>query len=732
MKFPFGKCDPYLLLSPRARLSTTEEKGISVNKQNKSVRVGVDIGGTFTDLMLVSDGGDLHIGKVLTTADDPSEGVESVLAESLEATGLTGSAVRHLVHGTTLVTNAIIERKGARTALITSEGFRDSIEIGREHRYELYDLLLEHPKPIVPRYLRFSVPQRTTADGNKQTELDTDYLKRLAIELQAEGVEAVAICFLHSFTNSEAETQARDVFASAAPKIRVSISSEVVPEIGEFERASTTIANVYVQPLAEQYLNELSKRLGHLGFDGQLFVMLSSGGLATLDTSVRFPIRLLESGPAAGALAAAAVGNALDMDALLSFDMGGTTAKLSVVDGGKPLVTHDFEVDRRYRFKKGSGLPVKVPVIEMIEIGAGGGSIARVDSLGLLKAGPDSAGADPGPACYSRGGTMPTITDADLLLGYLDPSYFLGGEMELDVDAAEKAIIETIGRPLGMSASEAAWGIHQIVNENMANAARVHVIERGKNPRALPVVAFGGAGPVHGYHVAQLLGSPELLLPYGAGVTSAMGLLAAPLAFDFVQSHYSRLDQPDWASIEDLYVEMEDRGTDLLTASGIQPDQISHQRSADIRYIGQGHAIRVPIPDEPLSEKNSDAIYKNFDRVYRQLYGRQGPPVGLEALTWRVVSSGPQPRLADIESDAAAGDAAGAQKGERQSYFPSLGGYVSTPVYDRYRLGIGATLAGPAIIEERESTAIIGPGGQVEVDAHLNIAVKIHNTGSKS
>ena len=695
-----------------------------VQTDDNVVRVGVDIGGTFTDLMMVGGSGRVEIGKVLTTPD-PSQGVEEVLTRTLELSGLSAASVRHLVHGTTLVTNAIIERKGARTALLTTSGFRDSIEIGREHRYELYDLNLEHPKPLAPRHLRFAVPERTLADGSQAIELDEQHVTRLVRELAGAGVEAVAICFLHSFTNPDSERSARAVVEAVAPEIRVSVSSEVVPEIGEFERASTTIANVYVQPLVEDYLFGLRRRLEEMGFGGQLFVMLSSGGVATLDTCVQFPIRLLESGPAAGALAAASVGTAMGRGSLLSFDMGGTTAKLSVVDGGEPLVTHDFEVDRRYRFKKGSGLPVRVPVIEMIEIGAGGGSIARVDSLGLLKVGPDSAGADPGPVCYARGGRRPTVTDADLVLGYLDPDYFLGGSMKLDVAAAEAALAESIGDRLGMSVPEAAWGVHQVVNEAMANAARVHVAERGKNPRALPVVAFGGAGPVHGYGVAELLGSTELVLPYGAGVTSAMGLLVAPLAFDFVRSYYGRLDELDWDEVNRIFEEMERDGTDLLVGSGAGPDEISHTRIADIRYVGQGHEIRVPIPDGILTVDQRQTIYEEFERVYQGLYGREGPPVGFEALTWRVVSRGPRPVHTGSEPQDVSGDAGTARKGERLAYFPSAGGFVSTPVYDRYRLGTGATMTGPAIIEERESTAIIGPGGQLQVDDRLNIVVAV-------
>ena len=688
------------------------------------VRVGVDIGGTFTDLMLVGGSGEVEIGKVLTTSD-PSQGVEEVLSQTLERAGRSAASVHRLVHGTTLVTNAVIERKGARTALITSAGFRDSIEIGREHRYELYDLDLELPKPLVPRHLRFGVPERTLADGSQLIELDEEHLARLAAELAEAGVEAAAVCFLHSFTNPESERRARAVLERAAPGLRVSLSSETAPEIGEYERASTTIANVYVQPLVERYLHSLRRRLEGMGFEGRLFVMLSSGGAATLDTCVKFPIRLLESGPAAGALAAASVGSAMGRDSLLSFDMGGTTAKLSVVDGGAPLVTRGFEVDRRYRFKKGSGLPVRTPVIEMIEIGAGGGSIARIDAMGLLKVGPDSAAADPGPACYGRGGRSPTVTDADLVLGYLDPGYFLGGAMPLDAAAAEAALEERIGRPMGLSAAEAAWGVHQVVNEAMANAARVHMVERGKNPRALAVVAFGGAGPVHGYRVAELLGSPELVLPYGAGVTSAMGLLSAPLAFDFVRPCYGRLGELDWGEINALFGEMERDGAELLAGSGAGAGEITHTRTADIRYAGQGHEISVPIPGGALSDASLPDVRAEFDRVYRTLYGREGPPVELEALAWRVVSRGPLPALAGAPPLDAAGGAEAALKGERPAYFPSLGGFAPTPVYDRRRLGAGASLAGPAVIEERESTAVIGPGGRVRVDGRLNLVAAV-------
>jgi len=692
----------------------------------QNYRVGVDIGGTFTDLIVVhEETGAFAVGKVLTTPTDPSQAVETVLVETLQQAGLDLATVRDLVHGTTLVTNAVIERKGARTALLTTQGFRDSIEIGRENRYDLYDLMLEQPRPLVPRYLRFDVPQRTLADGSTLLELDEAYVERLVRELAESGIEAVAIVFLHSFANPAAERAARTVVQRIAPHLRVAISSDVVPEIREFERASTTIANVYVQERVERYLRELEARLQRLGFDGNFFLMLSSGGIATVETAVRFPVRLLESGPAAGALAATAYGLAAGYPNLLSFDMGGTTAKICVIDGGRPLIAHDFEVDRIYRFKKGSGLPIKIPVIEMIEIGAGGGSIARVDALGLLKVGPDSAGSVPGPVCYGRGGTQPTVTDADLILGYLDPAYFLGGRMTLDMEGTRHAIQTQIGDKMGVSVEQAAWGIHQIVNENMANAARVHALERGKDPRRFPLFAFGGAGPVHAYGIAKALGSPALLAPLGAGVMSTVGFLSAPLAFDFVRSWPGRLEGLDWTHANTLLAEMEMEGQTLLEASGVPAAAISHQRAADMRYVGQGHEIRVPLPAGLLDATHAAALLTSFQTVYRELYERLGPPVAVEIINWRAVSSGPRPDLRLQITSAGGGDAQTAWKGERQAYFPETSGFVATPIYDRYRLAPGAAFTGPAIVEERESTVIVGPGAHCRIDEQYNLVVEV-------
>ena len=685
-------------------------------------RVGIDIGGTFTDLLLVGEDGSAVIGKTLTTPGDPSIAVEDALRPVLENGTVRVGERGTLIHGTTLVTNALIERKGASTALLTTQGFRDAVEIGREHRYELYDLNIELPKPLVPRHLRFDVPERIAADGSVLEPLDEKFVRRLVAELRDKGIKAIGVCYLNSFRNPAHEKRTAEIIAEVAPKTRVSLSSEVVAEIREFQRTSTTLVNVYVQERVADYLAQLQARLVKIGFAGSFFVMLSSGGIATRDTSSRFPVRLLESGPAAGAIAAAQAGMLCGHRDLLSFDMGGTTAKLCVIEDGQPLKTHEFEVDRVYRFRKGSGLPVRIPVIDMIEIGAGGGSIARVDSLGLLKVGPQSAGADPGPVCYRQGGTEPTVTDADLVLGYLDPNYFLGGKMKLDVDGA-KAALERLAKPLKMTAEQAAWGIHQIVNENMANAARAHLGERGKDPRRMPMYAFGGAGPVHGYCVAEILRLPALISPFGAGVGSTFGLLAAPLAFDFVRSAYSRVDQLDWRFANGLLDEMAAEGRKILEGSGLPASAITYQRAADMRYVGQGHEVAVGLPDGALSGADFRRITAAFEKTYETLYGRKGPDVPLEVINWRVVASGPRPAM-NLKLPRDPVQRTEARKGSRLAYFPEYGRYVDTPVYDRYAFAPGARFDGPAIVEERESTLIIGARSHARVDERLNVIVE--------
>lgn len=690
-----------------------------------SSRLGVDVGGTFTDLVILDEAtGALRVGKVLTTPKDPAQGVESGITSLLAEADLPGSGVRALIHGTTLATNALIERKGARTALLTTRGFRDAVEIRQEGRYDMYDLFIEPPPPLVSRYWRREVDERLLPDGSVLRPLDEVGARRVVTELIEAGVEAVAVCLLHAYVNPAHERRLADIVRALAPDLPVSCSSEVVPEIREYERASTTTANVYVAPLMARYLEDLERRMRELGIPGQLYIMQSSGGIALPPLARRLPIRLVESGPAAGALAAAQAARQRGETRLLSFDMGGTTAKACVIDDGAPLVAREFEVARADRFKKGSGLPVRVPVIELIEIGAGGGSIARVDRLGLLKVGPDSAGAEPGPVCYGRGGRLPTVTDADLVLGYLDPSFFLGGRMPLDREAARRAIEEHVGRPLGLDAVGAARGIHRVVNENMAAAARIHGIERGKDLRSYPLFAFGGAGPVHCWGVARILKVPRILLPFGAGAMSAYGLLAAPLAFDFVKTGHQRLDAATWSTINQLFEEMEAEGRALLAQAGVPAGEVRVTRIAEMRYVGQGHEVEAPLPLGSLGAGSLAAITASFEETYRALYHRLPQGMAIEALNWRVTVQGPPP-LVPAAPPAVRGDARQAVKSTRQAYFEETGSFVDTPVYDRYALAPGARFAGPAIVEERESTAILGPGARGRVDDGLALVVEV-------
>ena len=693
----------------------------------QSSRIGVDIGGTFTDLVWVDDAtGAVKVGKLLTTPKDPSQAVEQGVVTLLGDAGGAAAEVRSVIHGTTLATNALIERKGARTGLLTTAGFRDAVEIGHEGRYDMYDIFIDSPAPLVPRHLRLEVTERMAADGRVLVPLDDGSARAAIARLRNAGAEAIAICLLHAYRNPVHERALQQLCAELAPGVPVSTSSEVVPEIREYERTSTTCGNVYVMPLMARYLDDLERKLHDLGIPGHFYIMLSSGGVATPATAKRVPIRLVESGPAAGALAAARMARELGEPKLLSFDMGGTTAKACVIDKGEPLLAREFEVARADRFKKGSGLPVRVPCIEMIEIGAGGGSLARVDRMGLLKVGPDSAGADPGPACYASGGQVPTVTDADLLLGYLDPGFFLGGRMRLDVEAARRAVEEKVARPMGLTTTEAAWGIHRVVNENMAAAARVHGIERGKDLRAYPLFAFGGAGPVHAWQVGRILKVPRVLVPFGAGAMSAYGLLAAPLAFDFVRTATQRLEAADWVQINGLFTEMEEEGRAVLRRAEVEANDITVRRTAEMRYTGQGHEVEVEVPAGALSGASLATITANFEAAYRALYSRTPLGVPIEALNFRVVVSGPVPEISvsGPKSGAPPARISLAPKSTRKAYFPEARGYVETPVYDRYALQPGASFQGPAIIEERESTTVAGPGARLRVDDRLTLIME--------
>jgi N-methylhydantoinase A len=692
-------------------------------KEAGRVRIGVDVGGTFTDFVLIDDERNfIHTGKRLTTPGDPSraiiEGVERLVTETSTAL----SAVDAVVHGTTLVTNTVIERKGAKVGLITTRGFRDSLEMGRETRYDLYDLFFEKPEPLVPRYLREEVSERLNADGDVLEPLNLDDVRAAGKRLLAEGCEAFAICFLHSYRNDTHEQQARDVLRELVGERPICTSAEVAPEIREYERANTACANAYVQPLMQSYLERLEQQLRVRGLKGSLHVMLSGGGLTTIRAASEFPIRLIESGPAAGAMAAAFYSSLTGIKDLISFDMGGTTAKMCIIENGQPEHAHEFEAARVRRFRKGSGLPLKVPVVDLIEIGAGGGSIARVDQMGLLKVGPDSAGSEPGPVCYRRGGTEPTVTDADLLLGYLSPEYFLGGEMALDIELVRNAVREKVAGPLNMEVETAAAGIHSIVNENMASATRMYIAEKGKDPRRYSMIAFGGAGPVHAYELARLLKLEKLICPLGAGVMSALGFLVAPFGIDYVRSYISRVDQIDWDHLNGLFDEMEHDAQALLAEAGAK--DFSIVRQADMRCVGQGFEIKVDLPPGRLGADALPQICEAFYRTYEQLFGRRLEDVPIEALSWRLAATGETPKIGLHFDGLRSGDA-NIIKGTRNAYF-SGHGYVPCNVYDRYALQPGTQFSGPAIVEERESTVIVGPDGQVSVDSFLNLIININ------
>jgi N-methylhydantoinase A len=684
-------------------------------------RLAVDIGGTFTDLVLLESGRVTANVKVLTTPSDPSIAVETGISRLLQQ--VRADEIREVVHGTTLVANALIERKGATTALVTTRGFRDVMTIRRELRYDLYDLFLEMPEPLVPRRLRWEVNERVLADGSVDQPLDVEEVRKLARRIDREGVEAVAVCLLHAYRSPEHERALGRVLQREIPELFISLSSDVSPELGEFARTSTTIANAYVLPLNARYLEMLLKRLEGLGRSGRLRIMLSTGGggLAGTDTARRYPVRLLESGPAAGALSAGFWGARAGRRDVLAFDMGGTTAKACIIEDGVPMVAREFEAARMYRFIKGSGVPLRVPVIDLIEIGAGGGSIAMVGPFGLPKVGPESTGADPGPACYGQGGTEPTVTDADLLLGYLNPNFFLGGEMTLDVGAA-RAVIGQLAGGLGLTTPETAAAIHRVVNENMASAARMHAIERGRDIRRLAFVATGGAGPVHAWGVAHGLGLKTLVFPPSAGVASAFGMLTANPGFEFARSLPSILTKIGWREVRRVIRGIIREGSAQLKESGLAKSDIRVELAADVRHRGQGEAVTVELGSELNAKDPAGQVEEAFHKTYVRLYGRRPPGVESEVMTWRVRVLGPDPEL---NVRARTGRRGEPRKGSRRVWFAEAKGYVNAEVYDRYLLGPGARINGPAVVEERESTMVIGPGGKGKVDQNGNLIVEV-------
>jgi 5-oxoprolinase (ATP-hydrolysing)/N-methylhydantoinase A len=681
-------------------------------------RIGFDIGGTFTDFILLdTERREIRLHKCLTTPRDPSVGALAGLDELLRAAGVALLDVGDVVHGTTLVTNALIERAGARVGLITTSGFRDILEMGTEQRYDIYDLFLKFPAPLVPRRHRLEVTERMDRDGNVLTPLDAAAVRAAVRSLIADGIEAIAICFLHAYRNPAHERAAAEIVRAAFPDVAVSISSEVVAELWEYQRCNTTCANAYVQPLMGSYIARLERELRARGFRGTLSFMHSAGGLLSPEIARAFPIRMLESGPAGGGLATAFFGAVAGHSSIISFDMGGTTAKACLIENGRAEIAPMMEAARVHRFKKGSGLPIKAPVIDMIEIGAGGGSIASIDEVGLLRVGPHSAGADPGPACYGLGGTEPTVTDANLVLGYYDPAFFLGGRMQLDAAAAERALAE-VGAKLGLTAVETASGIHRMVVENMAAAARIHIVEKGKDPRAYAMVGFGGAGPAHAAEVARVLGVKRVLIPPASGAASALGFLAAPRSFEKVRSHPVRLEAADAATTIDAILR---ELTEEVRARLADEPTIITERFADMRLEGQMHEITVALPDGPITDAVMPAIRAAFATAYAARYTSVYEGVGIMAVSFRVRCHGPLPRLTLTE--AGARSAGAALKGSRAAWFND--GFVATPVYDRYALLPGARITGPAIIEEREATTIIPRGDSATVDTSGTLAIDI-------
>jgi N-methylhydantoinase A len=680
---------------------------------SEGAKLAVDIGGTFTDLVL-EYGGTQHKTKLLTTSAAPEEAVLEGARQILDESCTPASAVELVIHGTTLATNSLIERKGAKTGLIATEGFRDSVEIAYEHRFEQYDLYMDRPAPLVPRHRRLGVPERIAADGEVLLVLDEEVLIEQARALEGEGIEALAICFLHSYMNADHERRARDLITDILPNVAITISSEVCPEIREYERMSTACANAYVQPMMARYLGELESGLAGIGLTSPLLLMMSSGGITTVETASRQPIRLVESGPAGGAILARNIAAQNGLDRVLSFDMGGTTAKITLIDDYEPLISRSFEVARAYRFLKGSGLPLRIPVIEMVEIGAGGGSIAGLDALRQIAVGPRSAGSDPGPACYDRGNENATVTDADVVMGRINPASFAGGKITLAPEKSEAAIAAAIGVPLGLSNDIAAAGVDEIVNENMANAARVHAIEHGKDTADRTLVAFGGAAPLHAARLADKLGIARVIVPKGAGVGSAVGFLMAPIGYEVVRTRLVDLRDFDPEYINGIFADMRKEAEDVVRL-GAPDAELVETRTAYMRYRGQGHEIGVQLPSRPFTVDDVTMLQELFDTSYMAHFTRIIPNLNVEILTWTLTlateRSLPQSGATVSESAAPIGDET------RAMFDPASGTTVEAKLLRRETLVPGHCLDGPAILTEDETSTVVPPNYRVMINA---------------
>ena len=685
-------------------------------------RLGFDIGGTFTDFVL-SDmtTGAVVVGKHLTTPNDPAEGVFHGLDELLARVGARMADVGQAVHGTTLGANLVIEKKGARTFLVTTEGFRDVLEIQRQLRYNINDLFVDKHPPLIPRDQIVEIRERITADGTVHRPLDPAEIDAALSACRTGGVESLAIALLHAYANTAHEDAVARRAAQQLPGIPVTCSAEISPQYREYERTNTAVVNAYIAPRFGRYLEALRRGLAERGFSRELYLIQNNGGIATAETAARFPVRSLDSGPAAGAILAADIGRLTGDADLIAFDMGGTTAKACLIENGQPIRTDRLEVDM-IGMRHGSGLPINVPSVDLVEIGAGGGSVAHVER-GILRVGPDSAGAEPGPACYGLGGHEPTVTDANLALGYLDADFFLGGARSLDRDAAARAIEDRVATPLGVSRVEAAWGIHQLVTLNMEGAIRVVSIGRGKDPRRLACVTFGGAGPIHGTRLARSLGIARVIVPFAAGVASALGLLMAEPRFDLARTLVVSLESAPWGQINQLFAAMESEGTGQLEATGLGGER-RMSRSVEVRYAGQGHELSVPLPLGPLAADTLPSIERAHALVYAAHYGYAEPPgAPLEATNWKLeIACVASPLVVAMPAALVAGDA---RKGSRSVYFPEAGGFVDCPVYDRYNLGAGATVMGPAVVEERETTVVLLPEDRGTVDEHGNLIIHV-------
>jgi N-methylhydantoinase A len=674
--------------------------------------MAVDIGGTFTDVVLRDEGGRTWVDKTLTTPQRLDVGFFTAVDAVLKKADVTPAAVTDvLVHATTVVTNAVIERKGPLTALLVTEGFRDILSIRDEHRYEMFDPQIEFPEPLIPRELTFGVTERVLATGEVLKSIDAAQIEAVVDDLKRKGVVSVAVSLLNAYLNPANERAVRDIIQRRAPELYVSISSDVAPQIREYPRTSTVAMNAYTAPITGPYLDALRDGLKQRGFANDPLIMLSNGGVIGIDVAKRFPVRMVESGPAAGALAAAYYAEVLGLDRLLSFDMGGTTAKACIIEDRTPLVVGNFEVDRIYRFKSGSGLPILIPSVDMIEIGAGGGSIATVSDLGLLKVGPQSAGSSPGPVCYARGGTQPCVTDADLVLGYLSADSFLGGEMKLDLAGATKQLDE-LAKRLGTSVAEAASGIYRVVGESMTAAARAHAIDRGIDYRGLPLFAFGGAGPVHACYVAELLDSPVVIYPPLASVLSAFGTLVTPPRLDLGRGALSRLSRLDWGHVKAILDELENDGRTGLASAGCRPQDVTLRFGADMRYFGQQNEVTTWCDADPREKRDPAWLRALFENKYEKLYSLRLHDVDVEVVSWRLIASGPS---TSRDSAPTLGTTPAKPKATRRAHFN--GADVDTPVYERRALAKGQSIAGPAIIEERETTIIILPSWHAKVDA---------------